>query len=178
MKEKNISEEPIRHHSYDGIQEFDKNLPRWWLMTLYGTVVFAVAYWIYYQQTGIGLTQGEELELALATIEDAKAEALASADEVTDESLWAMSLNTVIVEAGKQVYTTTCAACHGPNLEGGIGVSLADAEWVHGGNPLDIRKTVYDGSLAKGMPAWGPVLGDERVDEVVAYVLSHHSAVN
>lgn len=174
MKDDKIHDEPIRSHTFDGIQEFDKNLPRWWLLTLYGTIIFSVGYWMYYQQTGVGLNQKEELDLALASVEQAKADALANADEVTDDSLWAMSENASIVEAGKQVYTTTCLACHGAALEGGIGVSLVDAEWVHGGNPLAVRKTIAEGFLAKGMPAWLPVLGDERVDQVTAFVLSHH----
>ena len=44
-------------HDYDGIREFDNPLPRWWLMTFYGTVIFAIGYWFYYHTAVTGDSQ-------------------------------------------------------------------------------------------------------------------------
>ena len=55
---------------------------------------------------------------------------------------------------------------------GNIGPNLTDAYWIHGSKPIDIFHTVIDGVPAKGMPTWGPQLGDDRIESVVAYVLS------
>ena len=35
-------------HEWDGLQELNTPLPRWWLMVLYATIVWAIGYWIVY----------------------------------------------------------------------------------------------------------------------------------
>ena len=35
-------------HSWDGIEEFDNPMPRWWLWTFYVTIVWGVIYTILY----------------------------------------------------------------------------------------------------------------------------------
>ena len=55
-------DDALRPHSYDGIQEYDKRLPRWWLLTLYGSMVFAVVYWAYYHAYAIGTSPERALE--------------------------------------------------------------------------------------------------------------------
>jgi cytochrome c oxidase cbb3-type subunit 3 len=89
-----------------------------------------------------------------------------------------MSRNAVFVDAGKATFTTTCVSCHKESLrgvdEGGIGANLVDNNWIHGNKPTDLLKVVDKGVLAKGMPAWGPVIGAKKNSEVVAYILSHH----
>ncbi|HWL15262.1 MAG TPA: c-type cytochrome [Opitutus sp.] len=163
-------QEPIRPHVFDGIQEFDKRMPNWWLATFYGAIIFWVGYWFYYERAD-GPSNTAILEQQLSAIEAAK---LANAPSVDDASLWKMSRNPVFVDAGRATFNTTCASCHHEKLTGGIGPNLVDQLWIHGGTPTEIYKTVTDGVLVKGMPAWGPVLGAKKVSETVAYILSHH----
>ena len=33
-------------HEWDGIQEWDNPLPRWWLYIFYACIVFSIGYWI------------------------------------------------------------------------------------------------------------------------------------
>lgn len=47
-------------HDYDGIQEFDNDLPPWWLNLFYLTIIWSVLYLLYYHVTGIGLLQAEK----------------------------------------------------------------------------------------------------------------------
>ena len=61
----------IEGHDYDGIQELDHPLPKWWLMTFYGCVIFAIGYVGYYEFLG-GPTGTEELETQMAKIEASK----------------------------------------------------------------------------------------------------------
>jgi cytochrome c oxidase cbb3-type subunit 3 len=165
------AEDPIRPHTFDGIQEYDKRLPNWWLVTFYATIIFWVGYWFYYERAHLGPTNTQTIDQQMATIEAAR---LAAAPSVDDASLWKMSRNPVFVEAGRATFNTTCASCHTEKLTGAIGPNLVDRLWIHGGRPTDLYKTVTEGVLAKGMPPWGPVLGGKKISEAVAYVLSYH----
>ncbi len=166
-------DDPLRHHTYDGIQEFDKRLPNWWLWTLHGAIIFSFIYWFYFHWSGLSETRETRLERKMAQI--ALAAATSGGKDLDDAQLWAMSRDPVIAGAGKGTFLSTCAACHGPEGYGGIGVNLRDSQWVHGGNPTNILATITKGVLAKGMPAWGPVLGPGRVTEATAFVLSWHT---
>ncbi len=161
----------LRPHSYDGIQEYDKRLPRWWLLTLYGAMLFSVFYWAYYHTYSLGASPEQTLAVAMA--ENARRAAQKSG-VINDATLWNMSLDPQTIAAGKTAYDTTCAACHKPDLTGLIGPNLVDHEWIHGGKPMESIKVIEEGVLAKGMPPWGPVLGKQKIAEVTAYIFSKH----
>ena len=166
-------EDPIRHHVFDGIAEYDRRLPNWWLMTLYAGIIFAILYWMVTQHFA---RSNDETRLA-AEMQRIEAEKIASsATALDDATLWKMSRNPVFVDAGRATFQSTCASCHNAALTGGIGPSLVDEVWIHGGAATDVLKSVNDGVAAKGMPTWGPVLGGKKVSEVVAFILSKHAA--
>ena len=79
------------------------------------------------------------------------------------------------ISAGEAVFAASCAMCHGPALEGGIGPSFLDAEWIHGGSPEEVIRTITEGVPEKGMLAWGPILGSEQVNLAAAYVLAKNA---
>lgn len=170
-------EDPVRDHTYDGIQEYDKRLPNWWLYTLYITIIFWVGYWAYYEWIRVGPNDAQRVERELAMVEAAR---LASSTKLDDATLWQMSRNPAFVEAGKLTFNSNCVACHLGSLRGksesptAIGPDLTDQIWIHGGRPLEVMNTVTNGVLVKGMPTWGPILGQRKIGEVVAYVLSRH----
>lgn len=146
----------------DGIEEYDNPLPDWWLGLFWLTIIWAVAYTLHYHVID-GRSQVNELAAELARAEARWPASSQQAEFVVTPEL---------AVAGKSVYQTNCAACHGMALEGGIGVALNDGEWLHGGLPEDVLRSVTEGIPAKGMPAWGPILGPERVRQVTAYILS------
>jgi len=160
----------LKEHTYDGIQEYDQRLPNWWLNTLYGAIIFSFVYWFFYFQTDTGKSDVAVLEAKMAAIEKAKMES--SFDVTNDEMFWQMSNNSTYIENGKELYDQNCVACHGVDLKGGIGFNLVDSEWVHGARPSQIYNTIDQGVVEKGMQAWGPLLGQKRIAQVVAYVLS------
>lgn len=161
----------LKEHSYDGIREYDQRLPRWWMITLLGAILFAIIYWTVYDPDAEYV--GDEKAQLEARLADIKAAKLASSIDVTNDGLfWEMSDSEQFLVAGKATFEANCAACHGKELQGGIGFNLVDAEWVHGSQPSNIYVTIYDGVPEKGMQAWGSLLGQKRIAEVVAYVLS------
>ena len=50
MSPNNPQEDPLRPHSFDGIHEYDKRLPNWWLWTLYGAIIYSAIYWGLYHR--------------------------------------------------------------------------------------------------------------------------------
>lgn len=171
-------DEKLRPHTYDGIQEYDKRLPNWWLYTLYGAIAFWVFYWFAHQIAHIVPSDGAQVDTAMAKINAVK---MANSIDVNNDDLfWQMSQNPEFVNAGKQTFDSLCVQCHLPSMKGksenpaAVGPNLVDTAWIHGGTPKEVYATVSKGVLAKGMPTWEPVLGQKKVAEVVAYVLSKH----
>lgn len=158
-------------HNYDGIQELDNMLPRWWLATFYLTIVFSIIYFGYYE-LGTGQSIDQEFTADIAALE---AKTLASGKVAfPDEN----KLKSVLASAdskvkGHDVFRVRCASCHGDKGQGLIGPNLTDSYWLHGdGKPESIGKTIYGGVPEKGMPPWGPVLSEEEVYAVTAFVVS------
>lgn len=154
-------------HVYDDIEEADNNLPMWWLLTFYGAIAFGLVYWFYFQIYGVGESQREKYDTAVAIAE-------AERSVVSDESLNALAQDPTTVAAGSEIFATQCIACHDTQAQGreALGPNLTDQYWVHGGAPTDIHATVTNGVATTGMPPWAPILGEQGVNQVVAYILT------
>lgn len=165
-----IDEEDLRPHVFDGIQEYDKKLPNWWLMTLYGTIVFSILYWFFYHTFQVGLTPSEMLQVREARAEEWKiAQGLG---EASNESLFAMSFEASVTATGERLYQTHCAACHGANGGGMPGFpSLIDNDWIHGGSPMEIRHIILEGVPDRGMIAWRNLIGERGAAEITAFLI-------
>jgi cytochrome c oxidase cbb3-type subunit 3 len=162
---------PGRAVVYDDIVEHDNKLPLWWQLTLYGTVLFAICYWLGRRLEAIpSPAQTYSDEVAAQHARDA--ERARARGTIDDGMLATLAKDPATVAQGKDVFAATCAPCHKPDGGGNIGPNLTDAYWIHGGKPTDIYKTVNEGVTTKGMPTWGPVLGEQRVEAVVAFVIS------
>lgn len=160
-------------HDYDGIREYDNRLPNWWLWTLIVSIVFGYGYWMYFHTFGTGMSS-HQAYLAELEVADAAAAARAAArGALTDDELLALAHDEAGVAAGRAIFQQYCVACHGPEAGGLIGPNLTDNAWIHGGGkPTAILQTVTGGVAAKGMPSWGPVLGPDKVEKVVSFVIS------
>jgi cytochrome c oxidase cbb3-type subunit 3 len=155
-------------HEVDGIREYDNRLPNWWLYTLFGTIVFAFFYWFHYHVFETGETPRKEYKREMAALMEKQGKSV----PMTAEALMDLSKDGKTVSDGATVFSTTCAACHAATGGGNIGPNLTDEYWLHGGAPEQIFASIRDGYPQKGMPAWGPQLGDKRVQAVTAYVLT------
>ncbi len=166
-KNKNI--DVVRDHSFDGIEEFDNRLPNWWLFILYATILFALGYWFIFHIFGIGGSSAERY----AAEQKAGIEAqMANASPVTDEGLIAIAVDPERVAEGQALFGQFCVACHLPQGQGIVGPNLTDSYWIHGATPSAIHTVIDKGILSKGMVAWGPQLGPQKLESLVAFVLS------
>ena len=160
-------------HNYDGITEFDNDLPPWWKYGFYFTIVFAIGYLYYYQVAKIG-----QLQTAEYATEMQQATLLVSADADDPSKLTTFAALTAPAElgAGKSIFTTNCAPCHGASAEGKVGPNLTDDYWLHGGEINHVYKTIKFGVSSKGMVAWKGKLAGKQILQVASYIRSLHGS--
>lgn len=180
-------------HEWDGIKEYNKPLPRWWLWTFYATIVWAVLYTIAYPAwPGIreatpgllGYSTRAEVVDEIARFEDANSaiNAQLASVELT-EIVNDPDLNQYAQNAGAAVFRSWCSQCHG---SGAAGVqasgypNLLDDDWLWGGDIEAIHATIAHGirneedpdARWSQMPAFADILAEEEVTQVVNYVMS------
>ena len=157
----------LRNHEYDGIQEYDNSPPRWLMGLFFFSIGFAVVYLIYYHVAN-GPSISDEYNASV------KAGAVISETGAAPADLAAITHDSAAIAAGRVTYLQNCMPCHGEKGEGKIGPNLADNYWLHGGKPENIQKTIADGVPEKGMLAWKMILGEKKIQELVAFILSIH----
>ncbi|MGV6849552.1 MAG: cytochrome-c oxidase, cbb3-type subunit III [Marinibacterium sp.] len=178
-------------HEWDGIKELNNPLPRWWLWTFYGCIAYALIYtilmpaWPLAKHATAGLlgfsTRGqvvEEIDRVNAQNAEVSA-ALASAD------LTKLSQSDPAFQFGQAggaaVFRANCSQCHGSGAQGAKGYpNLLDDAWLWGGDLVNIEYTVRHGirnetdddARYSQMPAFGEILEEDEINQVVEYVLS------
>jgi len=174
MSEQTPDKDPLLlDHCYDGIQEYDNPMPRWWVWIFVATIVFSAAY--IFDFTGTVRGPGRVAEYQASMAEAAKRWP-PSSNGPDDATLARMLADGHSATAGKQVFTTSCAPCHRADGGGLIGPNLTDDYWLHGGQLAEIRHTISQGVLAKGMPEWRKMLKDDQITAVALYVASLHGS--
>ena len=165
------NQDNIRAHTFDGIQEYDNKLPNWWLWIMWGSMVFALLYWVFFHTLGVGVLPRERFAMEMQVAQEAQlAKALAAG--IDNEFFVMMSQADDKVSAGREIFVKHCVACHLDDGRGSVGPNLTDGFWVHGCEPMQMLKIINDGVAAKGMPAWQNQLGPTRVHAVLSYVLT------
>ncbi len=160
----------LREHDFDGIQEYDNDLPKWWTWLFWITIIFSVLYPFVYD-FGPGQFPSETIDAEIASIKQAKEKAVGGTD-ISEESLLSLVKDKAIIARANESYALRCFACHATGGAGLIGPNLTDDYWLHGGKITDIRKVIADGVLEKGMPPWKDQLTPEQVNDLTALVWS------
>jgi cytochrome c oxidase cbb3-type subunit 3 len=158
-------------HHYDGIQELNNPLPRWWNVIFYTCVAFSCGYFIYYQFMD-GPNLREEFTAGHKKVIAAQAE-FKRINSAFNQNQFNTILAADGIKKGAVVFETNCVACHAENGKGDIGPNLTDAYWLRAkGTPETIYNLVFNGSEENGMPAWAELLAKEEIYQAVAYVSS------
>lgn len=168
--EASTAHEKLLDHEYDGIREYDNPMPRWWVLTFWGTFLFSVGYFFHYHMSGNGQSVAAAYEQDMREAREVEAKANL-AQPVSEESLGKLSADQALMGDAKALFGVRCGPCHGDKGQGIIGPNLTDTAWLHGtGTLTDIFGVVNEGVLAKGMPAWGKQLSPMEVRKLSAYV--------
>jgi len=191
-KDDKHTEPPTTGHSWDGIEEYDNPLPRWWVWTFYACIAFAIYLFIWYPSWPIS-TKGAWAGLGHYSSRADVAKEIKkydTANAAIDKRLVSADLNTIekdpalnsyALNGGAAVFRTWCAQCHGAGGNGAKGFpSLIDDDWLWGGTIEDIHQTISHGirfaadadTRDSEMPAWGDQLSKQEIANVVQYVLS------
>lgn len=83
--------------------------------------------------------------------------------------------NAEAVAAGRNLFLTNCAKCHGENATGKGSRPSLHSERLRLATDGEIAWIVKNGSLYKGMPSWGGLPEQERW-QIVAYIRSLNAA--
>lgn len=157
-------------HDYDGIRELNHPLPSWWLGTFFITIIFAVFYYIAYTFMD-AKTLDRELAEEMKVVTELQTEFENKSGRFNLEEYNKITSDKKVMKAAKKTYKRKCKACHGKFGEGGVGPNLTDKYWLHGNGSLEtVYNTINKGVVDKGMAAWGPVLGKEKVYGVLKYI--------
>jgi cytochrome c oxidase cbb3-type subunit III len=164
--------EEIHDHanrSFDGIDEENNPMPRWWVWLFYACIAFSAFYMAWYHIPGF---PGKSLqaEYIAATSKENPAGAEAAKDDVL--TVQSASSDAKRVEAGKELYIANCASCHLADGGGLVGPNLVDDAWIHGNTMADVIAGIEKGFPEKGMPGWGTILGKEKILKIASYVAS------
>ncbi len=182
-------------HSWDGIEEYNNPLPRWWVWVFYATIVWGIGYTIAYPAWPLikeatpgllGASTRADVEVEIAAVDKANA---AIKDKLIAADLNAIGADPELAgyaeRAGAAVFRTNCAQCHGSGAAGFEGKgypNLLDDDWLWGGTMEDIHLTVTHGirnttdadARYSEMPKFGldGILDETQIAQVAEHVLA------
>lgn len=187
-------------HTFDGIEELNNPLPKWWSTFFLLTIIWAFGYIaLYGLGNWTGLLGWKSSNQGILNLAESKAKTLenlqndsgvlvqydrevAAADAkfgpifeaYAARSIEDLATDDEALKVGQRLFIQNCAQCHGSDAHGTTGFpNLTDKDWLYGGTPEVIKETIMNGRIASGMMAWeGALGGDQGVKEVAAYVIS------
>lgn len=184
-------------HEWDGIEELDTPLPRWWLIIFYACIIWAAAYTVAYPawplinsatQGVLGYSSRGELAEDMAAVEAQRAPLREAIANIAIEDLPAdEQLMQTAVQGGRSAFIVHCVQCHGSGAAGGPGYpNLNDDDWLWGGDMAALEYTLIHGirnpdhmdTRISQMPAFGSdgILDARQIGDVVSYVRTLNAA--
>jgi cytochrome c oxidase cbb3-type subunit 3 len=174
-QKKGSAEPKTTGHVFDGIEELNNPLPRWWLWLFWITIVFTIIYLALYPGLGnfkgiLNWTSDQRYQQEATAAEQHYGELYA---DYYQQSVAALAENPEALKTGQRLFVHNCASCHGVDGRGGKGFpNLTDSNWQWGNAPEEIETTILNGRRGM-MPAFiAAIGGEEGADQVVAYVRS------
>lgn len=175
-------------HEWDGIKELNTPLPKWWVLTFWACVIWAIGYYVAYPSWPtlsdytkgmLGYSSRAELDNELKMVAESRSAWLgkfenASVGEIAEDK----ELLTYAMAGGKFIFNENCAPCHGSGGQGAKGYPvLADDDWIWGGSVDAIEQSIrfgirsgHEEARISDMPAFGDLLEPSALQAVADYV--------
>jgi len=163
-------------HSFDGIEEYDNPLPKWWFHMFMATAIFGLVYLLLYP--GLGNFKGYldwsstghwEQEVKEANEKYSPIFKALAAKPVEE-----LAKDAEAMKIGQRLFANNCSVCHGSTGRGALGFpNLTDKDWLFGGDAATIKATITHGRNGQ-MPAKGlnPAMDKSDVSDLTHYLLS------
>lgn len=178
-------------HEWDGIEELDTPLPRWWLWTFYACIMWAIGYAVLYPawpmvntatQGVLGWTSRGQLAQEMSAADLARQ---GVREQIAAVDITKLAANPALMQqavaGGAAAFKVNCVQCHGAGAAGSAGYpNLNDDDWIWGGDLAAIEKTLQHGIRWDGsnetrfslMPGFGEVFSAGQIDALAGHVLS------
>ena len=180
-------------HEWDGIEELDTPMPRWWLWTFYLTIIFSIGYVIAFPawpmvdkatEGVLGWSSRGQLAKEMSAAELAQQDmrerlARIPIERLPDDS----ALMAQAVAGGAAAFKVNCVQCHGSGAAGSQNLgypNLNDDDWLWGGDLRAIEYTLVHGIRQAGdeetrfsvMPSFEGAMEPAQMEALVSHVLS------
>ncbi|TRY15136.1 cytochrome-c oxidase, cbb3-type subunit III [Shewanella hanedai] len=187
-------------HSFDGIEELNNPLPKWWSYMFYVTIVFGVIYLALYPGLGNykGLLGWSSSNQSIGTENGIKADSEAAIELANKEGRWVqydqevkradeqfgpifrayaetpleeLVKNEDALKVGGRLFLQNCSQCHGSDARGSKGFpNLTDNDWLYGGELATIKTTLMNGRHGMMPPKGGLPIEDSEIKGLAEYV--------
>ena len=188
-------------HSFDGIEELNNPLPKWWSYMFYITIVFGLVYLALFPGLGNykGLLNWTSSNQSIGTEKGIKADSVAAIELAAKEGMYVqydqevkhanekygpifaaylatpleeLVKNQEALKVGGRLFLQNCAQCHGSDARGSKGFpNLTDSDWLYGGDLATIKTTIMNGRHGMMPPKGGLPIDDSEIAGLAEYVV-------
>ena len=188
-------------HSFDGIEELNNPLPKWWSYMFYITIVFGLVYLALFPGLGNykGLLNWTSSNQSIGTEKGIKADSAAAVELAAKEGMYVqydqevkhanekygpifaaylatpleeLEKNQEALKVGGRLFLQNCAQWHGSDARGSKGFpNLTDSDWLYGGDLATIKTTIMNGRHGMMPPKGGLPIDDSEIAGLAEYVI-------
>ncbi|GLP96087.1 cytochrome-c oxidase, cbb3-type subunit III [Paraferrimonas sedimenticola] len=181
-------------HEFDGIEELNNPLPKWWTYMFVATIIYGLGYFALYPGlvafgNSLGWASSEhntisEIEGGVKPLTVVVNQYQAEEDAAqkvfgpifaayAEKSVEELAQDPEAIKVGRRLYLQNCALCHGSDAKGAKGFpNIADGNWIWGGSGEEIKTTLMNGRSGMMPPKGGLPITDEEVPALAEYVIS------
>lgn len=169
-------EADVTGHNWDGIEEYNNPLPRWWYYLFWVTIIFGVGYLAWFPGLGDFKGFGDWTSQKRYEQEMVKAREQYSPiySQFANKNIEQIAADPTARTIGQNLFNTYCIQCHGSDAKGAKGfANLTDGDWLWGGSPEAIEETIRYGRIGIMQPYGGlDPFPEETAKDVMHYIYS------